>query len=80
MSRKFKDQIIANITAVGGGAMTNTEQLSGADLEQLRLAARNGVATTSSGRDKTLGTNPRYPGTPSNAALSGADLEAAATK
>ena len=80
MSRKFKDQVVANITAVGGGAMTNTEQLSGADLEQLRLAARNGVATTSSGTSRSLGTNPRYPGTPANGALTGADLEAAATK
>ena len=82
MSRDFKDKQLAQITALGAGAVTNPEGLSGADLEQIKLAARNGVAATGNGATgaKSLGTNPRFPGTPSNAALTGADLEKAATK
>lgn len=76
MSRAFKNAIIDEINDLSAGAdMTNTEKLSGADLEQLRLAARNGAATTFDGTTKTLGTNAAFAGPPSNAALTGADLE-----
>ena len=79
MSRIFKNSIIDTINDLSAGAdMTNTEKLSGADLEQLRLAAINGASTTFDGSTKTLGTNAAYPGTPSNAALTGSDLEASA--
>jgi hypothetical protein len=76
MSRAYKDALIDEINDLSAGAdMTNTEALSGADLEQLRLAALNGASTTFNGTTKTVGTNAAYPGTPSNAALTGADLE-----
>lgn len=76
MSRAYKNGLVDQINDLSAGAdMTNTEKLSGADLEQLRLAALNGAATTFDGTDKTLGTNAQYPGAPSNGALSGSDLE-----
>ena len=76
MSRAYKDGLIDQINDLSAGAdMTNTETLSGADLEQLRLAALNGAATTYNGTTKTLGTNSQYPGTPNQGALTGADLE-----
>jgi hypothetical protein len=76
MSRKYKDSLIDEINDLSAGAdMTNTERLSGADLEQLRLSALNGAATTFNGTTKTVGTNAAYPGAPSNGALTGSDLE-----
>jgi hypothetical protein len=75
MSRAYKNKLVDSINDLSAGAnMTGTEQLSGADLAQLKLAAENGAATTSAGTSKTLGTNAAHGGK-SNAALSGADLE-----
>lgn len=79
MSRAYKDSLVDDINDLSAGAdMTNTEKLSGADLEQLKLAAKNGANTTSDGVSRTLGTNAFYPTTPSNGALTGADLERSA--
>jgi hypothetical protein len=74
--RSYKQGIIDDVNDLSAGAdLTNTERLSGADLEQLRQAARAGAAATFDGTTKVVGTNARYPGTPSNAALTGADVE-----
>ena len=80
MSRAFKDALIDDINKTNGGGTDVTgavgETLSGADLEQLRLATRNGAAAGATvGPAKVLGTNAQFPGTPNNGALTGADLE-----
>ena len=79
MSRAFKDGLLDEVADLGGTGFTtvaNTECLSGADLEQLRLAALNGdTATVGSAGTKTLGANAAYAGSPNSAALSGADQE-----
>lgn len=78
MSRAYKDGLIDETDDLSSGTMAvgGVEQLSGADLEQLRLAALNGSnpAVNALGV-KTVGTNAAFAGTPSNASLSGADLE-----
>lgn len=77
MSRAFKDSLRDEADDLSTGALnaTGAEKLSGADLEQLRLAALNGSnpACDSAGV-KTIGTNASH-GAKSTAALSGADLE-----
>lgn len=77
MSRAFKDALVDDVNDLSTGTVdaTGAEKLSGADLEQLRLAARNGAnpAADSAGA-KTIGTNAAH-GDKSTAALSGADLE-----
>lgn len=76
MSRAYKNSLVDDINDLSAGAdMTNTEQMSGADLAQMLLAAKNGAATTADGHSKTVGNNTVFPGTKSNAAFSGADLE-----
>lgn len=81
MSRAFKDGLLDDIADLGGtgfATVANTEKLSGADLEQARLAARvtgAGVPTVDANGTKTLGGNTGYAGTPNGAALSGADQE-----
>ncbi len=75
MSRAFKKMLVDETDDLSAGALTaaGAEKLSGADLEQLRLAALNGSnpAVNDAGT-KTVGTNAAYGGK-SNAALSGAD-------
>lgn len=81
MSRAYKDAVIDDHNDLSAGAditAANAETLSGADLAQLLHAARNGASSTYNGTTKTVGTNAFYPGTPSNAALSGADVERSA--
>ncbi len=82
MSRAYKNQLTDEVADLGGtgfGSFANTEQMSGADLEQARLTALNGdTATISSTGVKTLGVNSAYAGSPNSAALSGADLEVTA--
>lgn len=77
MSRAFKDGLVDEADDLSSGALVvaGAEKLSGADLEQLRLASLNGSnpACDAAG-NKTVGTNAAYAGK-SNAALSGADLE-----
>lgn len=77
MSRAFKDGLADEVADLGGtgfATVANTEQLSGADLEQARLAVLNGstAAVTGAGR-KTFGTNAAMG--QNVAACSGADLE-----
>lgn len=77
MSRAYKDGLKDETDDLSSGTMdtAGTEQLSGADLEQLRLASLNGSnPAVSSAGVKTVGTNTAHGGR-SNAALSGADLE-----
>lgn len=77
MSRAFKDSLRDETDDLSTGALdaTGTEKLSGADLEQLRLAALNGSnPAASSAGVKTIGTNAAH-GAKSTAALTGADLE-----
>lgn len=79
MSRAYKDQLADETADLGGTGFAtpaNVEQLSGADLEQMRLTALNGdTATVSATGVKTLGVNAAFAGSPNSAALSGADLE-----
>ena len=77
MSRAYKKSLVTDADAVSSGAFnaTGVEQLSGADLEQLRLAAINGSnPAVSAAGVKTVGTNAAH-GAKSTVALSGADLE-----
>lgn len=83
MSRSYKDAAIDDFNRLNGAGTDITaavgETLSGADLMQLMDAARNGAAAgATAGPNKVLGTNAQYPGAPSNAALTGADLEKSA--
>lgn len=77
MSRAYKDGLVDETDDLSSGTMVaaGVEQLSGADLEQLRLASLNGSnpAVDAAGV-KTVGTSAAHGGR-SNAALSGADLE-----
>ena len=79
MSRAYKDGLLDETADLGGTGFTtvaNTEQLSGADLEQARLAVLNGkTAAVAAGGTKTLGANNAFAGSPNCAALTGADLE-----
>lgn len=80
MSRAYKDAAINDLNALNGAGTDITaavgETMSGADLAQVMLAARNGAnAGATAGPAKVLGTNAQYSGAPSNGALSGADLE-----
>jgi hypothetical protein len=78
MSRAYKLGLIDTLNKLNPGpdlTPTQAEKLSGADLEQLILAAENGSTVSFDGTSKLVGTNSAYPGTPSNAALSGSDLE-----
>lgn len=78
MSRAFKDGLVDETSDLGGTGLTaaNAEKLSGADLEQMRLAALNGdTAAVDAAGTKTLGANAAYGGSPNSAALSGADQE-----
>lgn len=80
MSRAYKNSVADTADDLSSGTLVaaGVEKLSGADLEQLMLAAANGSnpAVNAAG-DKTVGTNTLYAGR-SNAALSGADLESSA--
>lgn len=82
MSRAYKNALCDEVADLGGTGFAtpaNTEQMSGADLEQARLTALNGdTATISAAGVKTLGVNAAYAGSPNSAALSGADLEVTA--
>ena len=77
MSRAYKQQLVDETDDLSTGALNaaGVEKLSGADLEQLRLAALNGSnpAAAADGT-KTIGTNAAHGGK-STAALSGGDLE-----
>lgn len=77
MSRAFKNSLVDETDDLSTGSLdaAGVEKLSGADLEQLRLAALNGSnpAVNSAGT-KTVGTNTAH-GAKSTAALTGADLE-----
>lgn len=78
MSRAYKNGLVDEADDLSTGALdaTGAEKLSGADLEQIRLAALNGSnPAVSAAGAKTVGTNAAFPGTPSNAKLTGADLE-----
>lgn len=78
MSRAYKDALVDEAADLGGTCLSaaNAEKLSGADLEQMRLAALNGrTPSTDANGTKTLGTNPAFTGSPNCAALSGADME-----
>lgn len=82
MSRAYKDSIRLDIDVLNGaGAAPNAsicERLSGADLEAIRLAAKvsaTASTTATDGGKAVLGTNSAFPGTPSNAALTGSDIE-----
>lgn len=62
MSRAFKDSLVDEADDLSTGALNaaGVEQLSGADLEQVRLAALNGSnPAVSAAGVKTLGTNLR---------------------
>jgi hypothetical protein len=77
MSRAYKQQLVDETDDLSSGSMNSTgiEKLSGADLEQLRLASLNGSnPAVSAAGAKTVGTNTAHGGK-SNAALTGADLE-----
>ena len=77
MSRAYKDSLRDEADDLSTGALNSTgvEKLSGADLEQLRLAALNGSNPAASAAGvKTVGTNAAH-GAKSTVALSGADLE-----
>jgi hypothetical protein len=78
MSRAYKNSLVDEADDLSTGALnaTGVEKLSGADLEQVRLAALNGSnpAVDSAGV-KTLGTIGTYAGTPNAAKLTGSDLE-----
>jgi hypothetical protein len=79
MSRAYKEglnDLVADLGGTGFATVANTEQLSGADLEQALLAAKNGdTAVVDSAGTKTLGANAAFAGSPNSAALSGADQE-----
>lgn len=80
MSRRYKDRIVDTTDDLSAGTMNaaGAEQLSGADLAQLLLAAENGSpAAVDAAGVKTVGTNTAMGGR-SNAACSGADLESTA--
>lgn len=77
MSRAFKQSLVDETDDLSTGALdaAGAEQLSGADLEQLRLASLNGSnPSVDAAGVKTVGTNAAHGGK-STAALSGADLE-----
>ena len=77
MSRAYKQTLVDETDDLSSGTLnaTGVEKLSGADLEQLRLAALNGSnpAVDAAGA-KTVGTNASFAGK-SSAALTGGDLE-----
>lgn len=75
MSRAYKTGLVDLVTDLGG-TVTDAEKLSGADLEQMRLAVLNGdTATSNAVGTKTLGNNAAFAGSPNSAALTGADQE-----
>lgn len=75
MSRAYKLGIVDDIIDLGGTVnAAGMEKMTGADLEQLRQAARNGVVVSVDvNGKKTLGTVATH--NKNAAALSGADLE-----
>lgn len=77
MSRAYKDGLRdeADDLSTGTFNAAGAETLSGADLEQLRLAALNGInSAVSAAGVKTTGTSAAHGGK-NIAQLSGADLE-----
>jgi hypothetical protein len=82
MSRAYKDGLLDTVADLGGVGFATpalTEKLSGADLAQALLAAKNGdsaeIAAGTLASSKTLGNNAAFAGSPNSAALSGADQE-----
>lgn len=75
MSRAYKQGLVDETLNTGFSSLQNVEVLSGADLEQLRLTALNGINANSDREGKkTLEENNKFPGDPNAAALTGADL------
>lgn len=77
MSRAYKDKLVDTADDLSAGALNaaGVEQLSGADLAQILLAAENGSnPAVSAAGVKTVGTNAAFGGR-SNASHTGADLE-----
>lgn len=61
MSRAYKASLVDETDDLSSGAILGAEHLSGADLEQLRLAALNGSNPASSAAGvKTVGTNLKH--------------------
>lgn len=78
MSRAYKRMLVDETDDLSTGAMNaaGVEKLSGADLEQLRLAALNGVnSAVAADGTKTLGTVGTFAGARQAASLTGSDLE-----
>lgn len=74
MSRAYKKGL-ADTAANLGGAITDAEKLSGADLAQVLQASRKSSNPSSDAKGtKSLGTNNFFAGSPNNASLSGADV------
>lgn len=82
MSRAYKDALLDTVADLGGVGFATpalTERLSGADLAQALLAAKNGdsavIAAGTLASSKTLGQNAAFAGVRNSAACSGADQE-----
>lgn len=82
MSRAYKDglnDLVADLGGTGFATPALTERLSGADLAQALLAAKNGdsavIAAGTLASSKTLGVNAAFAGAKNSAAFSGADQE-----